>query len=406
MIADAVIDRVRSANRLVGRDMLCFSNDWNGDPLSKMHLMKLLARDNRILWVNSIGYRSPSVSKNDLRRACAKVANYLRPVAQVAPNIYVLNPLVLPVYGVPWVKHFNAWLLGRMVRKAMRRLQFRNAINWIFNPAAGVIAGRLGEERVVYYCVDEHTAFTGVSSRALADTEEALIRRADLVFVSAERLYQSKHRVNPRTYLIRHGVDYSHFRKALDLSTTVPEDIARLPRPVIGYFGLIATDWVDTDLLCRVARRFANGSLVLLGKATMDLTSLRRFPNVHILGRKPYESLPAYCKGFDVALVPFPISEVTLNANPLKAREYLAAGLPVVSTAIPEVDAIGLCRCASDAESFLQQIKQALAQPGCSADRSALMQAESWENRLNEIATHFASLGSDVEVNADHCLTL
>jgi glycosyltransferase involved in cell wall biosynthesis len=161
---------------------------------------------------------------------------------------------------------------------------------------------------------------------------------------------------------------------------------------VLGYFGLISDDWVDVNLLCRVADQYKDGSLVLLGKTTMDLAPLRRFTNVHILGRKPYEALPAYCKGFDVALVPFPISKVTLSSNPLKAREYLAAGLPVVSTAIPEVKAIGHCRCAENADDFVRQIDEALGDPGCRPERSALMHDESWENRLEQLRQYLAEL--------------
>jgi glycosyltransferase involved in cell wall biosynthesis len=380
------------AEMLCGRDMLCFSHDWTGDPLSKTHLMRLLARRNRILWVNSIGYRAPSASRADLRRAFRKLGAALKPIEQPEPNIFVLNPLVFPAYGISWVRSFNRWLLRLLIKRAMRVLGFRRPINWVFNPAAAIVAGQLGEERVIYYCVDEYTAFSGVSSQSLADMETELLRRADIVFVSAERLLRSKAARNPRTHLIRHGVDYAHFRKALDPATVIPQEIANLPRPVLGYFGLMAPDWIDMELLSRVAEHFRDGSLVLLGKATMDLAALRRFPNVHILGRKPYETLPAYCKGFDVALVPFPISEVTLNANPLKAREYLAAGLPVVSTAIPEVEAIGHCRCAASPADFVREINHALADPGCRAERSALMRCESWENRLAEAQQYLAQL--------------
>ena len=101
------------------------------------------------------------------------------------------------------------------------------------------------------------------------------MRRSDLVIVSADRLYQSKAPFNPRTALVRHGVDYAHFRRALDAETVVPEEIAGLPRPVIGFFGLIA-DWVDVELMASVAERFSTGSLVALGKATTDVSSLER----------------------------------------------------------------------------------------------------------------------------------
>jgi glycosyltransferase involved in cell wall biosynthesis len=382
-----------AAGLLRGRDLLCFSHDWNGDPLSKTHLMRLLARDNRILWVNSIGYRAPTVSRADLGRAFKKLAAALQPIRQPERNIFVFNPLAIPAYGLAPVRAFNRHFLRWQIRWAMRRLGFRNPINWVFNPAAAVIAGRLGEDLLIYHCVDEYTAFSGVHSAGLAALEQQLLQRADLVIVSADRLYQSKARVNERTVLVRHGVDHRHFRRALDPDTVVPEEVARLPRPVIGFFGLIA-DWVDVGLMARVAQRYPGGSLVLLGKATTDVSALERLPNVHLLGRKPYADLPAYCKGFDVALNPFRVNELTLNANPLKVREYLAAGLPVVSTAIPEVEVLGLCRTAADDESFLRQVDEALQDPGPSAARSEAVEHESWEARLAEIAEHVAAVTS------------
>ena len=378
---------------LRGRDIVCFSHDWNGDPLSKTHFMRLLARDNRILWVNSIGYRSPSASKADVSRAFRKLAASTAPIREVEKNIFVLNPLAIPAYGRPLLRELNRRFLGFQIRRAMRKLSFRRSINWVFNPAAGLIAGELGEEALIYHCVDEYTAFTGVSSQSLAEIEKRLLNKADAVFVSAERLYQTKSTSNPRTFLVRHGVDHEHFRTALDQETRVPDGIAHLPRPVIGYFGLIAEDWVDLDLLIHVAKRYPQGSLVMLGKTTMDVSRLAALPNVHMIGRRPYSELPAYCKGFDVALIPFPISEVTLNANPLKAREYLAAGLPVVSTAIPEVEVLGCCRIGHDHDGFVSEIEAALAEPGPKAWRSEAIRTESWAARLGEIRQHLSALG-------------
>lgn len=370
--------------------MLCFSHDWSGDPLSKTHLMRLMARDNRVLWVNSIGYRTPVASRADLNRAFRKLAAAASPLREVEPNIFTLNPLAIPAYGNPRVRAFNRWFLRWQVKRAMRRLRFDRAINWVFNPAASVIAGELGEEAVIYYCVDEYTAFTGVDSKALAELERRLMLRSNIVIVSSDLLYQSKAPFNPRTVIVRHGVDYEHFRRALHAETVVPKEIAGLPRPVIGFFGLIA-DWVDVDLMASVAERFSTGSLVALGKVTTDVSALERLPNVHLLGRKSYCALPAYCKGFDVALMPFRVNELTLNANPLKAREYLAAGLQVVSTAIPEVEAIGGCRIGADRESFLYEVEQALLDPGPSVERSEAMRCESWEARLNTIREYVAA---------------
>jgi glycosyltransferase involved in cell wall biosynthesis len=193
---------------------------------------------------------------------------------------------------------------------------------------------------------------------------------------------------------VRHGVDHRHFRRALDADTIVPDDLARLPRPILGFFGLIA-EWVDLDLIAHLAARFPKGSVVLLGKATVDLSGLARFPNIHLFGRKPYADLPAYGKGFDVALMPFVVNELTLNANPLKVREYLAAGLPVVSTPIPEVEALGLCRIASGPEAFASEVESALADPGPRAGRSDAVRHEGWDARIDEIRAHLAELERD-----------
>jgi|SRR5215216_2618071 len=382
---------IDSSTLLRARDLLCFSHDWSGDPLSKTHLMRILARDNRVLWVNSIGYRAPTASKADITRALKKLKAAASSLSEPEPNIFVLNPLAVPVYGQPRIRDLNRCLLRFQVKRAMRKLGFQRPINFVFNPAAAVVAGALGEEQIVYYCVDEYTAFSGVSSRSLAELEEELLRRSDLVVVSAEKLYESKVKINARTVLIRHGVDSDHFRQALEPATSVPDDIRDLPRPVIGFFGLIA-DWVDLELIAAVANKFSRGSIVLLGKVTTDTSMLEKVANVHMLGQKSYASLPAYCKGFDVALVPFRINELTLHANPLKVREYIAAGLPVVSTQIPEVEVLGLCRIGHDHDSFIGEVELALQDPGPNQTRSELIRGETWNARVDELRKHMASV--------------
>jgi glycosyltransferase involved in cell wall biosynthesis len=377
---------------LEGRDMLCFSHDWSGDPLSKTHLMRLMSRHNRVLWVNSIGYRAPSASAADVNRALEKLKLALQPISQPEPNIFVLNPLAVPAYGVSAVRTLNKHLLRLQILRAMRTLGFSRPINWVFNPAASVIAGELGESLIVYYCVDEYTAFAGVPSESLVALENELLQQADLVIVSAERLLRTKSGARAGIKLVRHGVDYEHFRRALSPELQVPAEIASLPRPIIGYFGLMADDWIDVDLLVHVAKHFSSGSMVLLGKVTSDLSRLAALPNVHILGRKPFADLPAYSKGFDVGILPFPITEVTLAANPLKVREYIAAGLPVVSTKIPEVEVLGLCRIGDGKAAFCHEIEEALKDPGPKVERSLTMQKESWEARLADIDRLVADL--------------
>jgi glycosyltransferase involved in cell wall biosynthesis len=372
---------------LRGRDILCFSHDWTGDPLSKTHLMRVLSKDNRILWINAIANRMPTASSQDITRIFKKLKSFTDAVKEVEPNIFVMNPLAVPAYGNASMVKLNQKFLISQVKKAMKRLSFARPVNMVFNPAAGMIAGKLGEAELIYYCVDEYTAFTGISS-GLKKIEEDLFRKADLVIVSAEKLYESKKQFNPNTFIIRHGVDYAHFRQALDEKTQIPPELAGLPRPIIGFHGLLA-DWVDFELLKKTAAHFSKGSVVLIGKITVDgerkVKILEGLPNVHLLGRKPYAELPAFCKGFDVALNPFVINELTQSANPLKVREYLAAGLPVVSTDIPEVKMMGNCRIGETHEHFIRQIEAALKDPGVRDEVSSGVAHEGWEARVDEL---------------------
>ena len=372
---------------LRGRDILCFSHDWTGDPLSKTHLMRVLSKDNRILWINAIANRMPTASGKDLSRIVKKLKSFAEPVREVEPNIHVLNPLAIPTYGSAAVRKFNEKFLVSQVKKAMRKLDFQKPINMVFNPAAGLLAGKLGEEKLIYYCVDEYTAFTGAAS-GLKEIEENLFRKSDLVIVSAEKLLADKRRFNEKTFLIRHGTDWRHFRAALDKKTKIPDEIKDLPKPIIGFHGLLA-DWVDFELIKKTAEHFADGSIVLIGKIAVDaerkIKILDNIGNIHFLGRKPYAELPAYCKGFDVALNPFAINELTLAANPLKVREYLAAGVPVVSTDIPEVRILDYCLIGENHLDFIEKIEYALENPPAKEKISDSIKSESWDAKIEEL---------------------
>lgn len=385
----AVLEKksVKSADVLRGRDIICFSHDWTGDPLSKTHLMRVLSKENRILWINSLANRMPTASSKDFSRIVKKLKSFTEPVREVEPNIFVLNPLAFPAYGTKAVRKFNEKFLLRQVKKAMRNLDFKSPINMVFNPAAGLLAGKIGESELIYYCVDEYTAFTG-AAKGLREIEEDLFRKSDLVIVSAEKLYESKKHFNANTFVIRHGVDFKNFRTALDQETKIPDEIKDLPKPIIGFHGLLA-DWVDFELIKKTAEHFSNGSVVLIGKITVDaerkIKILDGVKNIHFLGRKPYSELPAFCKAFDVALNPFEISELTLAANPLKVREYLAAGIEVVSTDIPEVRILDFCRIGETHEGFIKQIEESLANPPSKTTVSDSIKAESWEARIDEL---------------------
>lgn len=388
--AGSPINPDSSNNQLQGRDIICFSHDWGGDPLSRNHIMRILSRDNRVLWVNSIGYRTPKFSRRDGSRIIKKLTSSRQAIHMAEENIYVFNPLAVPAYRSRWIRALNRRWLRRQLLGAMREIGFCRPISWIANPAAALLAGELGETAIVYHCVDDYASFQGVPSDVLRDLEAGLVRRANLVIVSSERLLEKKRELNPRTVLVRHGVDHEHFRRAMDDKTAVPEEISRLPKPTLGFIGLVA-DWVDTELLEHVASRFRNASLVLVGRVATDVDRLRRMSNVHFFGQRPYASLPGYCKAFDVALLPFRMDELTKHANPLKLREYVAAGLPVVSTDIPEAWHVPHCAVAKDRGEFIDLIAVALKNGVPRRLRSDAVRLEDWETKVENINQQLAS---------------
>ena len=380
---------------LEGNDIICFSNDWDGDPLSKKHIALRLAKKNRVLWVNSTGNRNPTASVRDFRRVVTKLRQYCRGCRRVEKNIYVFSPLVIPFHGSRAARWMNRWMLAWSLRRACRKLSFHEPITWSFVPSSGDVAGSLGERLVVYHCVDEYSQFTGTDKTAILDMERRLMEKSDLVIVSSSRLYETKRPYNPNTFLVTHGVDVAHFRNACLPATATPQDCPQLQHPVIGFFGLIA-DWVDLDIIRYLAASRPDWSFVLIGEVQTDISVLREMPNVHLLGRRSYQTLPAYAKMFDVAILPFVVNELTLAANPLKLREYLAAGLPVVATPLPEVVKLnGLVRTARTQEEFLNQIEAFLneGKRGPNLEVSRLMDPESWDEKVEELSCIIADAG-------------
>jgi glycosyltransferase involved in cell wall biosynthesis len=372
---------------LENHSIICFAHDWHGDPTSKTHIMKRLARRNRVLWVNSIGMRRPAASSADFNRLMAKLRHGFAGSREVEPNLFVANPLVIPLPGVPAVERFNAALLAGWLRRLCRRHGMDRPILWSFLPTMNRLVGRLDERMVIYHCVDEYAAFTGVPKEALVRMEQDLVRRAHVVLTSSEQLGLERRRLNPATHFVSHGVDTEHFGRALDPITRVPEDIRWLPGPVIGFFGLLA-DWVDIELIRGMARARRDWSFAMIGKASTDVTSLHGEPNIYLLGQKPYSALPGYCRGIDVGIIPFRVNDLTLRANPLKLREYLAAGLPVVATPLPEVRRYkDLVRLAYGVDGFVREVEASLEERSEAQrrKRALAMGAEGWEARVAQI---------------------
>lgn len=383
--------------------------------------MRVLAERNHVVWVNYHGSRRPTVSGADLRAAMGRLRQVIQGPRRVAENITVVTPMVAPLPGSRSAAALNRRLLVRQIRSVLRELPKRPVQLWTFAPDVDYLAGEFGEEAFIYYCVDDFSEFTGYDREAILAAEGRLGARADLVITTSQRLFELKQFNRPsgtpgkasahgpsdespgyprpapprRTVLVTHGVDAEHFGTAV--TARIPDDLGAIPRPILGFWGLIQ-DWVDLELLAGIASARPDWSIVLVGELLSNAARLAALPNVHLLGRRPYSLLPAYARGFDVGMIPFQLNPLTQAVNPIKLREYLASGLPVVSSALPEVRRYSRwVRIARGALGWIAAIEGSIREDGESLReaRREAMRGESWAAKVREIEGHLErSLGA------------
>lgn len=373
-----------------GRTIVCIGSSWDYDPTSKHHLMRLLSAQNRILWVNYHGTRRPGATKSDVAGAWSVLRRVARGVERVSESMWQLTPLVIPGASNNAVRHFNEQLLMAQIKRALNAIaQTSDPIQvWCFAPDVPFLVDQLGEEVFIYYCVDDYTKFQGHDAVHIVESETELLHRADLVITTSAPLWEEKRQIREDAKLLRHGVDFDHFTAAWRQELPCPRDLEAIPGPRIGFFGLIQ-HWIDTSLLAEVARQCPNYSFVLIGEAKSEVAALKSLRNVHLLGRRTYSELPAYCAHFDAALLPFAANEMTRCVNPIKMHEYLAAGLPIVSTPLPEAERLAPpIRIAATADEFAAACTDAIATP---TDQRGLAMArlvmhDSWESKVEALS--------------------
>jgi glycosyltransferase involved in cell wall biosynthesis len=349
---------------------LCWDWVWQ----RPQQFMSRLSQKHKVLFVETVA-PDPALA--------AATAHYRK--LPDLPNITLLR-LTFPTWR---------WADGAYVDAERRRLvkefvaspmgaDFEDPVQWFYDPmAVAAFAGHMGEILTVYDCMDELSKFR-FAPPAIVAREAELLARANVVFTGGRRLFEAKSQVNANCHFFGCGVDEEHFGKARDAATPVPEDLAGLGKPVLGYFGVI-DERLDYELIARLADANPGWSVAMIGPVMkVDPAALPRRSNLHWLGQRPYSDLPALCRGFDVCLMPFALNESTEYINPTKTLEYMATGRAIVSTPVPDVcrNFGEVVRIAGNHEEFVQCCRQAAESPDPAAIEKGLqmVRSHSWDS--------------------------
>ncbi|HEY4428384.1 MAG TPA: glycosyltransferase [Solirubrobacteraceae bacterium] len=385
--------------KLRGRDIVCVGfADWDTDLwTNQQHLMSRLARENRVLFIESLGLRQPQLAGRDIARVWRRLRRGLAGPRSV-DGLHVLSPLVLPFHRYAAIRAVNRRLLPALVRRAAARLGLRDPILWGYVPQAEVLIPSVKPALVVYHCVDDIAAQERIDTSSFRAAEERFAARADLVLASAPALAARLRSVSDNVIDAPNVADTELFARALAPGPVDPA-VAALPAPRIVFTGAIVSIKLDLPLIVELARLRPEWSFALVGPVGpgdphTDVSRLEAEPNIRLLGARSYERLPEVLRGADAGLIPYASNELTASIFPMKVYEYLAAGLPVVATPLPALAGVADVASAPDAAGLARLLDEALAgdSPDKRAERSRRAAAHSWERRQQEIATAIGRL--------------
>ncbi len=375
--------------------------DWDTELWTNQHhLMSRLARENRILFVESLGLRRPQLAGRDLKRIAKRLRDGLRGPRE-ADGLHVISPLVLPFHGNAAARKLNGWLLPALVRRAARKLGLAQPILWAYVPQAEMLIDALRAELVIYHCVDDIAAQPGIDAAEFGAAETRFAKRADLVLASAPALAARLSQIARDVLYAPNVADVDLFATALDPGPLDPA-VAELPHPLIVFTGAVVATKLDIDLLVALARARPDWSFVLVGPVgpgdpRTDVSALAAESNVHLLGGRSYKQLPNVLRAADAGLIPYARNELTNSVFPMKVYEYLAAGLPVLATPLPSLVGIEEVATAGDADGMVKLLDETLARDSRQRrlERSQRAAAHSWDARLLEIAAAIDALQTD-----------
>lgn len=320
------------------RDLIVFGEDWGGLPSSTQHLVKHLANDRKVLWVNSIGLRRPRANWYDMKRIVLKVLRCAFPTFvksasdSTLQNIHIVNPMAIPVPKTKIERVLSAFLLKKQLHKHIEKLN--QPILWTSLPTVVDLIGQLNESAVVYYCGDDFSGLAGVDHADVSQYEQQLIEKSDLIITASKQL--SGKFPTRKSIELLHGVDVELFSQPVKRADDLPLN----GKPIAGFYGSLS-DWLDIKLLSGVIAAMPHWDFVFIGRESADVAEIKQYPNTHFLGEKAHNQLPRYSQHWQVSLLPFIKNAQIQSCNPLKLMEYLAVGQPIISTSFPAADIYG-----------------------------------------------------------------
>ncbi len=365
--------------------VIVIADDWGRHVSTTQHLFRRIVRSHDVIWVNSFGHRRPQLTWYDFRRALSKVAKMVSarkapPTDGEGPRL-IINPRALPWHNIEWVRRWNRGVVLAEVQRALAAVApGRTPIFVTATPLGADLVGAFGERAAVYLCLDDYDQLPGVERNLLVPYEARLLALVDATIATAESLTHSKRPASGRTLHLPQGVNYAHFATPRE----APPELANLPRPIIGFAGGVGPV-IDRGLLQAVRDRFPSASIVLVGMHQEEIDPVAWPEGTHFLGARSYDVLPAYVQAFDVGLVPYVHNAHTAAVDPLKVLEYLAAGIPVVSTGLREVQKYAtVVEVADGGAAFADAVARALdaRTPADRDARQAVAAKHTWEQRV------------------------
>jgi len=343
---------------------------------------------NRVIFVNSISMGLPGLGNKDLLpRIARKVRSYARLARPTPEGVTVVSPPVIPFFGSRFARALNRKLLVMQIGRLARIGGLTRPILWIAIPTAADLIGQFDECLVIYQVSDKYDANQmdhATDLRTIRKLHERAIGKADLIFYSGRKLLAEAERGRERSFLLEQAVDFDHWSQVSAGNLEIAEAVARIPRPRLGYFGAIEPWLIDQELIKRAAREHPDWQWIFIGNKSRGV-EIEALPNTHFLPPVPYQELPRYAAGFDVCVLPWDTAHsFTSYGSAIKVREYLATGLPVVISPLPEYEAMAeALRIARNHDEWFRLVNEALSEKGPekARERQAAVSSGTWDAR-------------------------